>query len=85
MVAWRRLGAPYGVYSTASLLVILSAPATGFPLVSLPRLLLADFPLFLALAAVTLERPRAREALLCTFAALGAAAAIGFSRGVWIA
>lgn len=85
VVAWRRLGAPYGVYSTASLLVILSAPATGFPLVSLPRLLLADFPLFLALAAVTLERPRAREALLCTFAALGAAAAIGFSRGVWIA
>lgn len=84
VVAWRRLGPAYGVYSATSLLVILSAPATGFPLVSLPRLLLADFPLFLALAAVTLERPRTREALLCTFAALGAAAAIGFSRGVWI-
>ena len=84
VVAWRRLGPAYGVYSAASLLVILSAPATGFPLVSLPRLLLADFPLFLALAAVTLERPRTREVLLCAFAALGAAAAIGFSRGVWI-
>nr|MBA2461274.1 hypothetical protein [Actinomycetota bacterium] len=85
VVAWRRLGSAYGVYSAASLLVILSAPATGFPLVSLPRLLLADFPLFLALAAVTLERPRARELLLCAFAAVGVAAAIGFSRGVWIA
>jgi hypothetical protein len=85
VVAWRRLGRAYGVYSALSLLVILSAPATGFPLVSLPRLLLADFPLFLALAAVTLERPRARELLLCTFAALSVAGAIAFSRGVWIA
>ena len=84
-VAWRRVGRAYGVYSAATLIVILSAPATGFPLVSLPRLLLADFPLFLALAAVTLERPRAREMLLCAFAALGAAAAVAFSRGIWIA
>jgi Mannosyltransferase (PIG-V) len=84
-VAWRRVGRAYGLYSATTLLVILSAPATGFPLVSLPRLLLADFPLFLALAALTLERPRAREILLCTFAALGVAAAVAFSRGVWIA
>ena len=85
VVAWRRIGPAYGVYSATSLLVILAAPATGFPLVSLPRLLLADFPLFLALAAVTLERPRARDVCLCTFAALGAASAIAFSRGIWIA
>jgi hypothetical protein len=84
-VAWSRVGRAYGVYSAASLLVILSAPATGFPLVSLPRFLLSDFPLFLALAVVTLDRPRAREILLCTFVALGVAAAIAFSRGVWIA
>ena len=84
-VAWQRVGRAYGLYSAVTLAVILSAPATGFPLVSLPRLLLADFPLFLALAALTLERPRARELLLCTFAALGVAAAVAFSRGVWIA
>jgi hypothetical protein len=84
-VAWSRVGRAYGVYSAASLLVILSAPATGFPLVSLPRFLLSDFPLFLALAVVTLDRPRAREILLCTFVALGVAAAFSFSRGVWIA
>jgi len=85
IVAWQRLGPAYGLYSAVSLLVILSAPATGFPLVSLPRLLLADFPVFLALAAVTLDRPRARETILYGFAAVGAAAAIAFSRGIWIA
>ncbi|MEJ7791662.1 MAG: mannosyltransferase family protein [Gaiellaceae bacterium] len=85
IVAWQRIGPAYGLYSAVSLVVILSAPATGFPLVSLPRLLLADFPVFLALAALTLDRPRARETILYSFAAAGAAAAIAFSRGIWIA
>jgi hypothetical protein len=65
--------------------IVLSVPAEGFPLVSLPRFVLADFPLFLALAAVTADRPRARDAVLWGFGAVGAAAAIAFSRGVWIA
>jgi hypothetical protein len=64
---------------------VLSAPVEGFPLVSLPRFVLGDFPLFLALASLTAGRPRARDALLWGFAALGAVAAIGFSRGIWIA
>jgi hypothetical protein len=64
---------------------VLSAPAEGFPLVSLPRFLLADFPLFLALASLTLERPRARDAVLVAFAALGAVAAAAFARAIWIA
>jgi hypothetical protein len=84
-VAWRRLGPAFGLYSAATLAIALSVPATGFPLVSLPRFLLADFPLFLALAALTLERPRAREATLLSFAALGALAAAAFARGIWIA
>ena len=84
-VAWRRLGPAFGVYSAATLVIALSAPAEGFPLVSLPRFLLGDFPLFLALAAVTLEKPRARDAVVAAFAALGAAAAIAFARGIWIA
>ena len=84
-VAWRRLGPAFGAYSAATLAIALAAPAEGFPLVSLPRFLLADFPLFLALAALTLDRPRARDAVLVAFAALGAAAAIAFSRGIWIA
>jgi hypothetical protein len=84
-VAWRRLGAAFGVYSVATLAILLSVPAEGFPLVSLPRFLLADFPLFLALASLTLDRPRARDAVLVAFAALGAAAAAAFARGIWIA
>ncbi len=85
VVAWRRLGAAFGVYSVATLAIALSAPAEGFPLVSLPRLLLGDFPLFLALAAVTLDRPRARDATLLGFAALAALAAAAFARGIWVA
>ena len=84
-VAWRRLGAAFGVYSVATLAIFLSVPAEGFPLVSLPRFLLGDFPLFLALASVTLDHPRARGPALCTFAALGALAAAAFARGIWVA
>ena len=84
-IAWRRLGPAFGLYSAATLAIALSVPAEGFPLVSLPRFLLADFPLFLALASLTLERPRAREATLWSFAALGAVCAAAFARGIWIA
>ncbi len=84
-VAWVRLGAAFGLYSAATLAIALSVPAAGFPLVSLPRFLLADFPLFLALASLTLDRPRVREATLWSFAALGAVAAAAFARGIWIA
>ena len=84
-VAWRRLGAAYGGYSAAQLAVVLSSPAAVFPLVSLPRFLLVDFPLFLALAVVLDGRPRARTVVLCTFAAVGALAAAGFAHDIWIA
>jgi hypothetical protein len=84
-VAWRRLGPAFGVYSVATLAILLSVPAEGFPLVSLPRFLLGDFPLFLALASLTLDHPRARGPTLCAFAALGALAAAAFARGIWVA
>ena len=84
-VAWTRLGAAFGAYSAATLAILLSAPAEGFPLVSLPRFLLVDFPLFLALASLTLDRPRRRDAVLVVFAGLGAVAVAAFARGVWIA
>ena len=77
-VAWRRLGVAYGLYSLATLVIVLSSPAAVVPLVSLPRFLLADFPLFIVLA------PYARV-LAPTFAALGAAAAIAFAHGRWVA
>lgn len=80
-VAWRRLGAAYGVYSLGTIAIVLSSTVALWPLQSLPRFALADFPLFLALAALTEERPRAREIVLCAFAAVGAALAVTFARG----
>jgi mannosyltransferase PIG-V len=77
-VAWKRLGAAYGVYSLATLLIVLSSPAAVVPLVSFPRFLLADFPLFMVLAPY-------RRVLVPAFAAVGAVACIAFSRGVWVA
>jgi hypothetical protein len=84
-VAWRRLGPAFGLYAGATLVVILSVPSTGFPLVSLPRFVLTDFPVLIALAAVIRERPGIRTGVLVGLGALSVAAGIAFSRGVWIA
>jgi len=72
------------LYSVATLFLVLLSPPAYFPLASFDRYLLADFPLFLALAAVLRDHPRARQIVLFTFAAVGAVAAIGYSRKVWI-
>lgn len=84
-VAWRRLGPAFGLYALTTLVVILSVPSTGFPLVSLPRFVLADFPVLIALAAVIAERPSIRGGVLILLGSLSAAAGIAFSRGIWIA
>jgi hypothetical protein len=84
-VAWRKLGAAFGVYSLTYLAVVLSVPGKDVPLVSIPRFLLADFPLFLALATLTLDRPRERQVLWHVFTAVGILAAYGFARNAWIA
>ncbi|MBD0329380.1 MAG: glycosyltransferase family 39 protein [Thermoleophilia bacterium] len=83
-IAWRSLGPAFGVYSLAYLAVPLTVPGS-LPLVSFPRFLLGDFPLFLALAAVLANRPRERQIVLCAFAAVGALAAFGFARNAFIA
>jgi hypothetical protein len=84
-VAWKRLGVAFGLYSIAVIAIILTTPAAVVPLVSLPRLLIADFPLFIALAAVVATRPRLRLGIIIGFAAIGGIAAVAFSRGAWIA
>ena len=85
VVAWRRLGAAFGIYSAATIAIFLSGPADVIPLVSEPRFLLADFPLFIALAALTQRHPRLRLVLLCSFSAIGALAAVAFAHNVWVA
>ena len=84
-VAWRRVSRAAGLYSLATLVLVLSAPSRGFPLVSLPRFLLGDFPIVLAVAALVADRPRARRAAIVAFAAASAVAGVAFSRGVWVA
>jgi hypothetical protein len=84
-VAWRRLGPAFGIYSASVLAISLSAPADFVPLVSLPRFLLADFPILIALAGLLENRPRARAAVFLLFAVTGTAAAIAFSREIWVA
>jgi hypothetical protein len=85
VVAWRRLGPAFGLYSAATILIFLSSPAAFVPLVSEPRFLLSDFPLFLALASLTSTRPRLRLALVVSFSVVAGFAAVGFARKVWIA
>jgi hypothetical protein len=84
-VAWRRLGPAFGLYAAATLVVILSVPSTGFPLVSLPRFVLSDFPVLIALAAVIAGRPALRTGVLVGLGAVSAVAGVAFARGVWIA
>jgi mannosyltransferase PIG-V len=84
-IAWRRFGPALGLYALAILVVILSVPSEGFPLVSMPRFVLTDFPVLMALAAVVRERPSLRTGVLVGLGALSAVAGVAFSRGVWIA
>lgn len=83
-VCWQRVGRAAAVYSAATIVLFLSAPADVVPLVSVPRFLLGDFPLFIALAVVLADRPRWRTPLVAGFAALGLLAAAAFARGIWI-
>ena len=83
-IAWRRLDRVLGLYAVSVMVFLLSSTVKGFPLASFPRYLLADFPLFIALAGELGDHPRAREPVVIGFAAVAGAAAIGFSRHVWI-
>jgi hypothetical protein len=70
-VAWRRFGAPYGLFAVLSLAIPLSVPSSRWPLLSLPRFGLVVFPFFLALAALG-ARPRVHAAVLsCSALLLG--------------
>jgi Mannosyltransferase (PIG-V) len=84
-VAWKRLGAALALYSLTLIVITLTSPADLVPLVSLPRFLLSDFPLFIALAAIAATRPRLRATVIVGFAAIGGAAAVAFAHHVWIA
>jgi 4-amino-4-deoxy-L-arabinose transferase-like glycosyltransferase len=85
VVAWRRFGAPYGLFATISLAVPLSYPSTRWPLLSLPRFGLVIFPLFLALAALTADRPRAHNAVVACSALFLGVAVVQWALWQWVA
>jgi hypothetical protein len=84
VVAWRRIGAAYGVYTLASVAMPLTFVSDKFPLWSMQRLAVVVFPAFMALATVV----RSRRAVLATAAILGAGLAVyvvRWSLWYWVA
>jgi Mannosyltransferase (PIG-V) len=63
VVAWRRFGAPYGLFAAVSLAIPLTFPSDRWPLLSMPRFGLVIFPLFMALAVLG-GRPRVHTAIV---------------------
>jgi hypothetical protein len=63
VLAWRRFGAPYGLFAAVSLAIPLSLPSDRWPLLSMPRFGLVIFPVFLALAVLG-GRPRVHTAIV---------------------
>jgi hypothetical protein len=85
IVAWRRFGAPYGLFAVLSLALPLSYPSARWPLLSLPRFGLVIFPLFLALAAITAGRPRLHTAVVACSAVLLGVAVVQWALWQWVA
>jgi hypothetical protein len=84
VVAWRRFGAPYGLFAALSLALPLSIPSDRWPLLSLPRFGLVVFPFFLALAAIG-GRPRFHAAIVGCSALLLGVAVVQWALWQWVA
>ena len=85
IVAWRRFGAPYGLFAVLSLALPLSYPSARWPLLSLPRFGLVIFPLFLALAALTAGRPRLHTGVVACSGVLLGVAIVQWALWQWVA
>jgi len=83
VVAWRRLGAVYGLFCALSLAIPLSVPSERWPLLSMPRFGLAVFPFFLALASLG-RNPRVHTAILTVSAVLLGVAVTQWALGQWV-
>lgn len=84
-VAWKKLGPALALYALSMDVLLLSNTVSVVPLMSFPRYVLGNFPVFIALAATLRQRPRMRQAVLIGFGAMSAVAAVAFARGSWIA
>jgi hypothetical protein len=83
-LAWRRFGAPYGLFAAVSLAIPLSVPSERWPLLSLPRFGLVLFPCFLALATLG-GRPRVHTAIVVVSSVMLGVAATQWALWQWVA
>jgi hypothetical protein len=84
VVAWRRFGAPYGLYALGCLALPLAVPAEGRPLLSITRFALVAFPAVLALAALGARRSVHAAVLAVSIAWLGVSV-VKWSLWEWVA
>lgn len=84
VIAWRRFGAPYGLFAALSLALPLSSPSGGWPLESLPRFGLVVFPFFLALASLG-GRPRLHVAIVSVSSMLLGLFIVQWALWQWVA
>ena len=80
----RRLPAAYSLYALAALAYPLFFPATSVPLLSYPRFTLTVFPLYIALAVATRNRPRTHIAVVATGVVLLIALTAKFAVFSWV-
>jgi hypothetical protein len=84
VIAWKRFGAPYGLFAALSLALPLSVPSARWPLESLPRFGLVVFPFFLALAVLG-ERPRVNSTIIVASALLLGIFIVQWTQYEWVA
>ena len=84
VIAWRRFGAPYGLFSAVSLAIPLSVPSERWPLLSLPRFGLVLFPCILALATLG-GRPRVHTGILVVSSVMLGVAVTQWALWQWVA
>jgi Mannosyltransferase (PIG-V) len=84
VAAWRRFGAPYGLFTLASVAIPLSFPSERWPLLSMSRFGLVLFPVLLVLAALG-SRPRTHGAITAVSATLLGVAVVQWALWQWVA
>jgi hypothetical protein len=85
VVAYRRLGLAFALYSAAFLTIATSAPGASIVLNSMVRFVMVDFPVLMAGATLVSGRPQLRTGVLVTLGALSAVAGATFARKLWVA
>ena len=81
----RRLPPAYSLYGVTAVAYPLLFPARYVPLLSFPRFALAAFPVFVALALFTRDRPREHAAIVVAMLLALAALTVRFALFVWVA